>query len=103
MKKVILKACRQFLVLSPLVDEDNKEIHPDLVCQSDMLVDYLFRWQKEYNKPLMYNFWSLYQKLSFEREGLRLALLLSNSIPREIEFSYYSQLYEQEIKFYQEK
>lgn len=105
MKKIILEACRHTSVFSPLADEENREVHPALVIENEiankLLIDSLFLWQRDYNSHTMYSFWSLYQKLSFEREGLRLAQLLSLVIPRELEFSYHSKLYEQEIKFYQ--
>ena len=101
MKRIILQACRHSKITSPLADKDNNIEASLSLVGNQLLVESLLLWQQEYNQLPMYSFWSLSHKVDFEREGLRLAQLLCTHLPREIDFSYYSKLYEQEIKFYQ--
>lgn len=84
----------------PLVDEGEDYIYPsNLEELNNELINALWLWQHDYDESASYNSWSMYSKISFERQGLLLAQCLSVALPKNIQFTYYSELYHQEIEF----
>lgn len=100
LKKITLKVCQKSWDNYPLEDENGDTVHRTTLEEylSNQLIADLSSWQDYYEEGSHYNDWAFNYKLEFEREGLALAVALAASLPRGIKFSYFSELYQQEIE-----
>jgi hypothetical protein len=99
-KKITLKVCKKSWDNYPLEDENGEIIHRTTLEKylSNQLIVDLSSWQQDYEEGTNYNEWAFNSKVDFERQGLALAVALAASLPRGIKFSYFSELYQQEIE-----
>lgn len=99
-KKIILKVCKKSWDNYPLEDENGDIVHRTFLEKylSDQLIAALNSWQEDYDEGVHYSDWSFSYKLGFERRGLALAVALAGSFPKDVKFSYFSELYQQEIE-----
>lgn len=99
-KKITLKVCKKFYDNYPLQDENGETINPRSLENylNELLINELNEWQEDYEEETHYSDWAFSYKLRFERQGLLLASALAGSLPRDIKFSYFSELYQQEIE-----
>lgn len=99
MKKIKLCVSKNsYCNISPLVDEDNEPLNLDTLELSTSLQNKLWEWQNEYSDDSSYS-WSDRKKLRFEKYALELVEELLLELPRDVQFSYYSELFRTEIEF----
>jgi len=84
--------------ISPLVDENNEPLNLNDLALSVDLEDYLWDWQNEFTDS-NYDSWTNKKKFDFEKDALYLVEQLLLQLPRNVQFSYYSELFRTEIEF----
>jgi hypothetical protein len=99
-KKITLKVCKKSWDNYPLEDENGDVVHRTTLekyLNSQLIAD-LISWQEDYEQGTSYNERAFSSKVDFERQGLALAVALAASLPSNIKFSYFSELYQEEIE-----